>query len=105
MRIEAVYDHGRVKLPDHIQLRHQCLRVVVIVPGDEVVLLDPQDFSSFPADLVERAKAALARMAAIKNAPLPTADELPELTEKQLNRIEAAALRDEIKGLRQQWIY
>lgn len=40
----------------------------------------------------------LARMEAIKNAS-PDED-VPEITEKQMERIEAVGLYDEIKGLR-----
>jgi hypothetical protein len=41
-----------------------------------------------------------ARFDAILQAPLPPDDELPELTPKQLERIAAFELRDEVKGLR-----
>lgn len=102
MQVEAIYNSGKLEFVQPLQLRHQRFRVVVTVPDHEVDLPEPQDArpSSLPADLVERAKANLARMEAIKNAPLAAAEEIPELTEKQLDRIEAAALRDEIKGLR-----
>lgn len=102
MQVEAIYNSGKLEFVQPLQLRHQRFRVVVTVPDHEIDLAEPQNASprSLPADLVERAKASLARLEALKNAPLPVAEALPELTEKQLDRIEAAALRDEIKGLR-----
>lgn len=36
MQIEAVYDHGRVKLPDHVQLRHQRFTLRLDIPDDEI---------------------------------------------------------------------
>lgn len=36
MRIEAVFDHGRIELPAGIAFRHPRFRVAVIVPDDEL---------------------------------------------------------------------
>ncbi len=47
-----------------------------------------------------RAQEMLERMEAIRNAPMPVDEDIPELTQKQRDRIRAAALRDEIKAMR-----
>ena len=47
-----------------------------------------------------RAQEMLERMEAVRNAPLPAEEDIPELTPKQRDRIGAAALRAEIKAMR-----
>jgi hypothetical protein len=42
----------------------------------------------------------LARMEAIRKAPMPPDEALPEMTDKQRERIEAMELRDEIREMR-----
>ncbi|MBL4774430.1 MAG: hypothetical protein JKY87_00010 [Mariprofundus sp.] len=37
MQINAVYDHGKLELPDNIQLKHQRFQVVVDVPDEELL--------------------------------------------------------------------
>ena len=53
-----------------------------------------------PPVVLERAQAMLARMAAIKNAPLSPDEEPPELSERQQKCIETFAVREEVKNLR-----
>ena len=53
-----------------------------------------------PPVVLERAQAMLARMAAIKNAPLSPDEEPPELSERQQKCIEIFAVREEVKNLR-----
>lgn len=36
MQIEAIYDHGRITLPEHIRLRHQRFKVRLDIPDHEV---------------------------------------------------------------------
>lgn len=54
-----------------------------------------------PPEVIARAQALRARLDAIMNAP-PRPEEalLPELTPRTLERIEAFALRDEVRGMR-----
>jgi hypothetical protein len=98
MQVEAIYDDGRLEFIHPLQLKHAKLRLMVTVPDEEIVSTDNP--YNQPAEVLERAKAMLERMEAIRNAPLPLDDEIQELTEKQLERIEAFDLRDEIKAMR-----
>lgn len=103
MQVEAIYEHGKLEFVQPLRLKHGRIRLIVTLPDDAVVenatTQNPNLFN-LPAEFVERARATLARMEAIKNAPMPADEALPELTDKQLEHIEAFALRDEIKGLR-----
>ena len=53
-----------------------------------------------PPDVIARAQALRARLAAIMNAPLSPDAALPELTPRMLERLEAFALRDAVKDPR-----
>jgi predicted DNA-binding antitoxin AbrB/MazE fold protein len=97
MQVEAIYDHGKLKFISPVRLKVERLKVLVTVPDDEIEI---DTAYNIPQEVIDRAKALLARMEDIKNAPLPPDEDLPELTEKQRGRIEAFSLRDEIKGLR-----
>ena len=97
MQVEAIYDHGKLEFIAPVRLKAERLKVVVTVPDNEIEI---DTAYNIPPAVLDRAKALLARMADIKNAPLPPDEDLPELTEKQRERIEALSLRDEIKGLR-----
>jgi len=63
----------------------------VEVPDQKIVEL--QDKAP-AASLGRYAQALQARLDAIRNAPFPPEDELPEFTEKQRSRIEAFAWRE-----------
>lgn len=41
MRVESVYDHGRLELPANLRLKHAVVNVVVILPDDEVLSDSP----------------------------------------------------------------
>ena len=102
MKVEAIYENGKLEFVQPLRFKHERVRLVVIVPDHEVeeVLPSDRNLSNLPADVVERAKTMRARMDAIRNAPVPADEKLPELTDKQLERLVAFALRHEIKGLR-----
>jgi hypothetical protein len=97
MQVEAIYDHGKLEFNPPLRLKHERIRLIVTVPDDEIETPEPYHL---PQAVIERAQTMLARMQEIRNAPMPPDDEIPELTETQLKRMEAFALRDEIKGLR-----
>ncbi len=94
MQVEALYDHGRLEFIRPLQLRHQRLRLIVEVPDEELVTPTPAAYHLPPAVLA-RAQAMRDKLDAIRNAPLPPDDELPELTEKQQGRISAFELRED----------
>ena len=98
MKIEATLDDkGHLEFERPLRLRHPRVRVQATVPDEEIE--SPVPFNA-PAAVVERAQTMLAHMGAIKNAPLAPDEGPPELSEKQRERIDAFALRDEIKDLR-----
>ena len=94
MQVEALYDHGRLEFTRPLQLRHERLRLVVEIPDEELVTPTPPAYN-LPPEVLALAQAMRDKLDAIRDAPLPPDDELPELTEKQLERIEAFALRED----------
>lgn len=98
MDIEAIYDHGKLLFVTPIRLKHGKVRVIVTVPDDEVEVQD--DAYTLPPEVLAMAKAMEEKLDRIRNAPPPADEDLPPLTQKQLDRIEAFALRDEVRGLR-----
>ncbi len=72
-----------------LKLRRQRLRVVVEIPESEI---DSQpvleELDAYAADLV-------ARLDAIRNAPVPPDADQPPLTLKQIERLEAFSLRED----------
>ena len=94
MRVEALYDHGRLEFTRPLQLKHECLRLIVEVPDEALVTPMPATYN-LPPEVLAQAQALRDRLDAIRHAPLPPDDELPELTAKQRERIEAFALRED----------
>jgi hypothetical protein len=72
--------------------------VIIAVPDEEIVANEPghQNYS-LPPEVETMAREMQERLAKIRNAPLPNDEDLPPLTQKQLDRIEAVAYRDEIR--------
>lgn len=98
MQVEAIYDQGRLEFAVPLRLKHNRVRMLITVEDSEVEL--DENSYNLPPEIIEAARAMRARFDAILQAPLPPDDELPELTAKQLERIAAFELRDEVKGLR-----
>ena len=92
MKLEAMYDKGRLEFIQPVHFVRDRLRVVVEVPEEEVVKV--QD-NAPAATLGSYAQDLKTRLDAIRNAPLPPDDELPEFTDKQRSRSEAFALRED----------
>ncbi len=93
MQLEAIYDHGQLKFAQPVTLTHDYLRLIVNVSNEEIFPSDnPYRLS---AEVMERARDMRERLDDIRNAPLPPDAELPELTEKQLERIAAFELRED----------
>ena len=94
MRVEALYDHGRLEFIRPLQLKHECLRLIVEMP-DEALVTPMSATCNLPSEVLAQAQAMRDRLDAIRDAPFPPDDELPELTAKQRERIEAFALRED----------
>ena len=89
MQVEAIYDHGQLSFMSPLKLRRQRLCVVVEIPESEIDSQpDMEDLDAYAADLV-------ARLDAIRNAPVPPDADQPPLTPKQIERFEAFSLRED----------
>lgn len=93
MQIEAIYNHGQLTFAQPLRLKHDNLRLIVNVPDEEIVTNDNP--YNLPPEVLKSAQAMRERLDAIRNAPPPPDDELPELTDKQLERIAAFELRED----------
>ncbi|MFO7984976.1 MAG: hypothetical protein R6U38_03865 [Desulfatiglandaceae bacterium] len=91
MKLEAIYDRGRLEFSTPVMFKSDRVRIKVEVPDSEIV--HPPDKDHLPQELHRQAEDMLARLEAIRNAPLPSDDQVPEVTPKQLERIEAFELR------------
>jgi hypothetical protein len=93
MQLDAIYDHGQLKFVQPVTLKHEYLRLSVNVPDEEIMYGNkPYSLSS---EVIERAHVMRERLDAIRNAPLPPDDELPELSGRQHERIAAFELRED----------
>lgn len=93
MQVEAIYDQGRLEFAQPLKLKHQRFRLIVDIADDEIV--DPSNPYELDSEILAAAAQTRSRLDAIRMAPLRPDDELPELTPKQLERIEAFALRED----------
>lgn len=93
MQVEAIYHHGKLEFAHPLQLKHDNLRLVVEVPDEEIVR--PFNPYKLPQEVLDLAAKMTERMDKIRNAPLPPDDNLPPVSAKTLERIEAFALRED----------
>jgi UDP-2-acetamido-3-amino-2,3-dideoxy-glucuronate N-acetyltransferase len=93
MQVEAIYRDGRIEFVQPLHLKRDTLRVMVNVPDEEIEA--PVNPYNLPAEVIERAQAMRERLDSARHAPLPPDEELPELTAKQLERMEAFELRED----------
>ena len=99
MQVEAFYNKGKLEFSKSIHLRHKRFPVQVILP-DEVIETKKQTVINSPVESDEKVsrphiQAMLDELDTILNAPLPSDDNLPELTEKQKDRIAAFEFRSQ----------
>jgi len=92
MQLEAIYNHGKLQFTSPVQLHHERIKVLVDVPDDEIKEITHYDL---PSDVIKMAVEMERKTDEILNAPFPPDEELPELTEKQMDRIAAFNLREE----------
>jgi hypothetical protein len=93
MQVEAIYEHGRIEFAQPMQLKHDRVRVIVDVPDEEIVS-DTESYN-LPPEVFERAEKMRSRLDAVRHAPRPSDDQLPPVSAKTLERIEAFALRED----------
>jgi hypothetical protein len=95
MQVEAIYSQGGLEFVRPLKLKHDQLRLVVIVPDDEIDASD-NPYNLEPEVLAE-AQTMLAKFDAIRNAPRSAGQSISELSPKQLQRIEAFELRAQLR--------
>lgn len=95
MQVEAIYNKGRLEFVHPIKLKHDHLRLVVLVPDDEVEAASTA-FTLSPA-MQASAQVILDKFSAILNAPVLPEDELPKLSSKHRERMEAFELRAQMR--------
>ena len=89
MRIEAVYEHGRLSFLQPVSLREERVRVIVEIPDDAIFTTD------LTPQLDERSRALVAALDAIRNAPWP-AEAIDDISPKAAERLAAFALRKDV---------
>ena len=95
MQVEAIYNQGRIELVHPLHLKRDHVRLIVTVPDEE---LAPQaNPYSLPPEVLQRAAEMRNRLDAVRHAPLPPDEELPQITTKQLDRIAAFELRAQMR--------
>ena len=95
MQVEAVYNQGRLEFVQPIKLKHDRLRLVVMVPDDEIDT--PPTPYNLPPEELARAQALLEKYQAILDAPFAVDADLPDLSTKYQERLEAIDLRAQIR--------
>ena len=93
MLAEAYYDNGKIEFTRNYRFKHNRFKLSVEVPDEEVVNENPYNL---PQEVLIQSQALLAKLDAIRKSPLPTGND-DELTEKQLQRMEAFELRAQIR--------
>ncbi|MCF8104533.1 MAG: hypothetical protein K9K64_03530 [Desulfohalobiaceae bacterium] len=103
MELEAIYENGRLEFTKPVRFLQDKVRVRVLVSDDVVSVQSGLDESHekaktpWPDSLKERSKQLKDRLDRIRTAPLPSDNDLPEMTQKQRSRMEAFAIREELR--------
>jgi hypothetical protein len=104
MNVQTIWENGVFRPLEPLAIKHAF--VTIQVPDEEVaantsvVQEAHQATYLLPPEVEALAKAMEERLDRIRNAPLPDDADLPPLSQKQLDRIEAFAMRDEIRSSR-----
>lgn len=93
MLAEAYYDNGKIEFTRNYRFKHNRFKLSVEVPDEEVV---NENTYNLPQEVLIQSQAMLAKLDAIRTSPLPTGND-DELTEKQLQRMEAFELRAQMR--------
>lgn len=100
MKIQAIYEDGVLKPTRPLSLKR---KLVTIHIADEELLESRQspscksvfDKYNLSPEVRAMAEEMMAELDAIRNAPLPPDQELPPVTQKQIERLEAFGLRED----------
>ena len=99
MQVEAIYNNGKLEIPKSIRLARKRFKVNVEIPDQEVAVCDDTQTTQSSLDrlLAEQpGNPWLVRLKEIEKRVLSIPEsELPELTPKQLQYIEAFATRED----------
>jgi hypothetical protein len=102
MQVEAFYDQGQLAFISPVKLRQGRIRLVIQIPDEAIIdeaLANGKPGYQLPPEVLALALAMEERLERVRDTPLPDNENLPPLSEKKLARIEAFALRDEIRSL------
>ncbi|TDT43452.1 hypothetical protein DES49_1269 [Halospina denitrificans] len=87
MQVDAVYDNGSVKLPDHLRFKHQRFTLRIEIPDEEVVSAPSETESQDPepgsGDIRDQIRAILGPDHEKLTSP-PTAEETKEIWHRHL---------------------
>ena len=99
MTVQAIWENGVFRPTLPLTPKHP---VITIQVPDEEVIAHPMEAAPparpLPPEAEAYARAMEERLDRIRNAPWPDGADLPPLTQKQLERTEAFALRDELRA-------
>jgi hypothetical protein len=95
MQVEAIYHQGRLEFVHPLKLKHDYLRLLVLVPDEEIET--PKPAYQLPTDDLVRVQSMLAKYQAILDAPFQPDEDLPELGDEYQERLEAIDLRAQIR--------
>lgn len=99
MQVQAIWENGVLRPMLPLILKHP---VITIQIPDEEVIAHPMEAvppaRSLPPEAEAYARALVERLDRIRHMPLPDDADLPPLTQKQEERMEAFALRDELRA-------
>ena len=105
MEIEAIYDNGRIELPPSLRLANKRFSVRIEIPESEIIgRPDSKDAGRkpnyvLPPEVHALAKEMSDRLDRIRNAP-PSEEDLPDLTQKQQERMKAFEFREKLRAER-----
>lgn len=92
MRLEAIYDKGRLEFMQPVRFVKDRIKVIVEVSEHEVA---GSKFPGVKKQETEYIRELLSRLDQIRKAPLPEDADKPQVTQKQIERFEAFALRED----------
>lgn len=99
MNVQVIWENGVFRPTLPLVLKHPV--ITIQIPDEEVIGQRIEAVPSarpLPPEAEAYARALEERLERIRNAPFPDDADLPPLTEKQLERMEAFALRDELRA-------